>query len=278
MSFTDCDIHIHTNLSLCARSEATPEANIQTAKSANLKLIGFANHYWDERVPGPNGFYEPQDTAHVLKLKENWETLEELAGSELKLLFGCETEFAHGDLGITEERATLFDYVLVPHSHTHMRGFVLPEGEESPEKHAAYLVRSFLALASHPMAKRWITGIVHPFYPCGTYGDEVTKIFQNISDAAFSEAAAAAKENDIAIELNASSFTQVPPAALQEYHRFFAACQKAGCKFFAGSDLHQPVFSPNSSSFFWLERVADAWGIENRLTPEELWAGRVKAR
>ena len=44
-----------------------------------------------------------------------------------EVLIGCETEYAHGTLGISEKKAETLDYVLVPHSHTHMNGFVLPD-------------------------------------------------------------------------------------------------------------------------------------------------------
>ena len=64
------DIHIHTNLSLCAQEDATLERYIEKAKEANLKVIGISNHLWDGAVPGASNWYAPQNVEHVLQLKK----------------------------------------------------------------------------------------------------------------------------------------------------------------------------------------------------------------
>lgn len=44
------DFHIHTALSSCAQPSATLESYLAHAKRLGLKKIGFADHYWDEKV------------------------------------------------------------------------------------------------------------------------------------------------------------------------------------------------------------------------------------
>ena len=112
MDFTKSDLHVHTKLSLCASNDAFAEDYLKAAADNGQEVIGFSDHYWDERVHHPNliGFYQAQNTEHVLQLKKELETIDHHG---LKVLFGCETEFAGHTLGISEEAAKLFDYVFV---------------------------------------------------------------------------------------------------------------------------------------------------------------------
>lgn len=52
MKFSSRDLHIHTSLSSCAARTADASGYIAAAARGGLELIGFANHYWDEAVPG----------------------------------------------------------------------------------------------------------------------------------------------------------------------------------------------------------------------------------
>ncbi|HPE94472.1 MAG TPA: hypothetical protein PLT66_00200 [Bacillota bacterium] len=264
MDITSADLHIHTNLSLCAVESARAGAYIDAAARGNIKTVGFSNHYWDEDVPGASDWYKVQNTQHVMQLKEE---LGDVSQYPVRVLFGCECEFAHGDtLSISEKKAQLFDYVLVPHSHTHMLGFVLPVDCQSPEKHADFLVKSFFGVVTHPLAKQYITGIVHPFDPCGKTSEQAKEILSGISDSVFYECACAAKENNVAVELNSSSFTNLAGAAMPEYLRFYHACKKAGCVFFSGSDRHKVREYDSADPFMKLKGIADGLEITDLLT------------
>ena len=61
-----------------------------------------------------------------------------------------------------------------------MYGFVLPENMTDPKDHAKYLVESFLEVASHPLAEKYIYGIVHPFSPCGKNPDDCSEELSGI--------------------------------------------------------------------------------------------------
>lgn len=256
MDYTKCDLHVHTKLSLCASKEAEASEYLKVAAKNGVQTIGFANHYWDETVKHPNliGFYVQQYTEHVLQLKKELENIDHCG---VKVLFGCETDFAGHTLGISEENAKLFDYVLVPHSHTHMYGFVLPENMTAPKDHARYLVESFLEVANHDLATKYIYGIVHPFSPCGKSPEDAVAILSNISDEDYQLCAKSAKLNNIKIELNSSALVNKPIYLLNEYKRFFSACKKEGCEFFAGSDKHNIIHDSSSDAFFKLNDVAE---------------------
>ena len=95
------DLHIHTNLSSCAKRDATFEGYVANAAKDGLTCLGFTDHLWDSaRIPGVTGWYAPQNVEHVLQLKEKLPL--EMDG--VRLLFGCETEFAYdGKLCLAEE-------------------------------------------------------------------------------------------------------------------------------------------------------------------------------
>ena len=133
MTFTESDLHVHTSISLCAERTADPLKYIEYGAANGLKTIGFANHYWDEDIPGATPWYQLQNTEHIMQI---FGQLGDRSRFPIKVLIGCETEYAHGTLGISEKKAEMLDYVLVPHSHTHMNGFVLPDDCNTPEKHA----------------------------------------------------------------------------------------------------------------------------------------------
>lgn len=231
------DLHIHTNLSLCARSDATVANYLEAARKTQLKTLGFSNHLWDSAVEGASKWYSPQNVEHVLQLKK--ELPERMEKDGIKLLFGCETEFTYENkLCLAEEHFDLFDYILVPHSHTHMSCVMPREYAEDPKRHAKYLMDSFLAVTEHPLAERF-TAIVHPFVP-GTRYDIYNEIQALIPDSYLYEAFSAAREKKIAIEMNGSTLIYMPEEQIPtcEYVRIYSIAKECGCRFVYGSDSH----------------------------------------
>ena len=77
------DFHIHTNLSLCAKKDATAEHYINKAVELGLNKIGFSNHFWDSKIqPVLNDWYKPQNLEYNLQLKEE---LKDIDKKELPL-------------------------------------------------------------------------------------------------------------------------------------------------------------------------------------------------
>ena len=231
------DIHIHTNLSSCAMRDATLERYVARAVEDGLETIGIANHVWDNLIPGVSEWYRPQNVEHILQLKQ--ELPENGMMNGVRVLFGCETEFTHeSKLCLAEEHMELFDYILVPHSHTHMKVVVPKERIAELPDHASYLMESFLNLVNHPLAHR-ITSIAHPFVP-GTKYELYQAAQALIPDSYFREAFCAAREKGIAIELNGSCLTYMPEEEIPscEYVRIYTIAKECGCRFTYGSDSH----------------------------------------
>ncbi|MBE6691316.1 MAG: hypothetical protein E7590_08600 [Ruminococcaceae bacterium] len=125
------DVHIHNYLSTCSGDNgATVESYIKEAKELGLRLIGFANHTWDESVPLPasSSFYKRQSMAFQMQIKS--QIPEKVEG--LKVLVGAETEYCgmYDVLGMGREAALQLDFLLIPHTHVHMRNFVMPATED----------------------------------------------------------------------------------------------------------------------------------------------------
>ena len=88
-----------------------------------MRTFGLSNHIWDERVRGASYWYRNQTIAKAEEAKASLAK----ASDGLKTLFGAETEYyaATDLLGMSEEGASHFDYLLIPHSHLHMRNEVM---------------------------------------------------------------------------------------------------------------------------------------------------------
>ena len=264
------DVHIHTGLSSCAEREATFQGYVEKAKETGLKVLGFADHLWDSAVPGASNWYAPQNVEHVLKLKEQLPASRELDG--IKLLFGCETEFAYGGkLCLAEENFEHFDFVLVPHSHTHMKLVAPPETIVDEKAHAKLLMESFMLLVTHPLAKRMMS-VAHPFV-AGTRHNIYNLVQSYIPDSYLYEAFAAAKESGIAIEMNGSCLIYMPSEQIPtcEYVRIYSIAKECGCKFTYGSDSHG---INNARKLEEVERFLDICKItdDDMLTVDEILA------
>ncbi len=120
------DIHTHTLFSSCCTDPAaTVEAYVRKAAELGHRVFGISDHMWDERVPGASAWYAGQSVPYVLEAKNC--IPKDTKG--VKVLFGAETEYCgmSDTLGITAESAKQFDYILVPHTHTHMKNFTMAE-------------------------------------------------------------------------------------------------------------------------------------------------------
>lgn len=108
-------------------------------------VFGFSNHMWDEAVEGESSFYRKQGFTHILTEKEEIRSLDNCG---MKILFGAEIEYCgkSDTLALKAENAHLLDYVLIPHTHTHMDGFVIPQPDkviEFKEAFPAQLMAAF---------------------------------------------------------------------------------------------------------------------------------------
>lgn len=235
---TNYDIHIHTHLSSCGDRNAFISDYASSARALGLTLIGFSDHAWDETIPGASPWYQPQGYQRLISRRAEAKS-ECRDGLTVKL--GAEGEFANFVLGLGESGAELVDYVIVPHSHTHMKGFVLPSSCDTPEKHADYLIRSFIALCESPKRELFF-GIAHPFLPVGQSEEGTEAILSHISQRELEECALSAKQASLFLELNLSAFARVPESSIDGncYSRVIRTFASSGANMFLGSDAHSP--------------------------------------
>ena len=248
------DLHIHTHLSSCsADAGQTVAAAVDFAAANGLRTIGITNHVWDREVPGASPWYAPQDFAHISQVYA--EIPRDCKGVRVKI--GAETEFAGGVVALTRARRDALDYVLVPHSHIHMVGLVLPPECATDAQVAEYLVQSFLALVQ----KDFATSIAHPFCPIGRAPEEVRSILGCITDETFARCFQAAAAHNTAIEINGSCLEDETRWAAQE--RMFAIARDCGAVFTLGSDAHART---ELNAIFLAQKMAETLGIgEERL-------------
>lgn len=249
------DLHVHTHLSSCSDDPAaTAENYIKLARDRGLKLIGFANHFWDSNIPGASEWYKPQDFDHIMRIKE--ELPQDISG--IKVLIGCETEYCGGGkVGITKEVAEQLDFVLMPMSHLHMEDFVRDKDITAPKDVAKLMVDRFNEVLELDLA----TGIAHPFIPLGF--SNVDEILSHISDDEFRNCLGRAAELGVSIELNASSFPGNYGRETDLFHdesliRAFSLAKECGCLFHFASDAHSLKSFEN---FFAMERTINILGL-----------------
>lgn len=131
------DIHTHNVFSLCCSDPlASTAAYLEKEAELGITLFGLSNHIWDERVPGASSWYKNQP---ILKAEEARATLAK-APAGMRVLFGAETEYyATKDiLGMSPDGAAHFDYLLIPHSHLHMRNEVMSDFPEILDARAEF--------------------------------------------------------------------------------------------------------------------------------------------
>lgn len=231
------DLHVHTYLSDCAERNAFAEDYIALAEAEGQSILGFSDHGWAEGVPGASPWYKSQG---FRRIAEQRKALRE-KHSAVRILQGAEGEFANFLLGVDEEAAELVDYILIPHDHVHMTGFVVPEGFEPPAKMACFLLDSFEAVCKHPK-RGLITGLCHPLIPCCKPKEYQTEVLKEITDRQMEEVLSAARETDLLLELNTSLFSNLREEDFPafEYIRFLALAKQNGNVLFWGSDAHSP--------------------------------------
>lgn len=230
------DIHVHTNLSACSHDpNATPEKYIARAAEIGLSTIGFANHLWDSALPGASKWYTPQDYNHIMQIREQLPS----DTRRVKVLIGCESEYCgDGKVGISYETAGKLDFVLLPMSHTHMKGFVLPETISESTDIAKLMVRRF----NEMIALRLATGVAHPFLPCG-YTDRTDEIIAAITDAEFVDCFTHAAQAGTSIEIHIGFFDGSRGEKRKGFSddtflRVLTIAKKCGCCFHFASDAH----------------------------------------
>ena len=251
------DLHIHTNLSVCSSDPLQTVENITKYAADNgIYTICITNHVWDCEVPAGNDFYVRQPFSHIMKIRD--QIPEDTHG--VRVLIGAEIEYAQHRPMLRKEYCDQLDFVLIPHSHIHMRGVVLPDSCTNFAMKAQYLKDSFISLINHDVAD----AVAHPFSPLGhdAYGSRA--ILSCLTDDDYAECFTLAKQHNTAIELNGTAFWKDWdfPETMYEHERVFSIARDCGCTFTMGSDAHSMDRLPEISKAV---AMANKLGItENR--------------
>ena len=248
----DHDLHIHSGLSLCSGNpEQSPERILSYAKANKLSTICLTDHYWDDDVPGPSDWYRIQNYAHIAQ------ALPLPQAENVRFLFGCETELrADLTVGVSEKGFDKFDFVIIPTTHMHMNGFTVRGDEDAKERAELYVSRLDGVLDQNlPFHK---IGIAH--LTCGLmYDKDPDSVMNLVSDEALSRLFRKAVDRGVGIELNFDAL-DLTGERMDTVLRPYRIAKAEGCKFYFGSDAHQPEELDREKQT--AERIIDLLGLE----------------
>lgn len=237
----DHDFHIHTVYSNDTDKTATVNNYVEAAREIGIKKLGFAEHFWDEKIEGAFDFYKPLGFKHLLPSRE---MLKSFKDDSVKLYFGCEVEYNPRISGpaIAEETAEKFDFITVPHSHSHE---TMPtEYYQSPEKHLNFILEAYNNILESNISK-YITSMAHPFSVVARSPHSQKMLIDMVSDDTLKRMFDKAAQKDIAIEINTGCVlrdfeTQLTMENVNESKliRVYRIAKECGCKFIFGSDSH----------------------------------------
>ena len=252
----DHDLHIHTQLSSCSCDpEQTPARILRYAKENGFREVAVTDHFWDETVEGASDWYRPQDFANITR------SLPLPACEGVRFLFGCEAEMdKYCRLGIARETIDKFDFVIIPTTHLHMRGFTIAEEDDPLPRRAAVYVDRFEKLLSMdlPFHKIGIAHLTcHLIAKKPSYETHI-ELLDLIPDATFRDLFKKTAEVGAGVELNfpLSSYDEKQQERVLRPYRIALDC---GCKFYFGSDAHHPDVLDRAPENF--KAIADALGL-----------------
>ena len=229
------DLHCHTHLSLCSVDPEQSVGNIlKFAKTHGYTTQCITDHLWDPLVPGASSFYTPQHIEHVSQ------SLPLPKDEQVRLVFGCETEYCGGTkLGLDPRSYDKFDFIVIPPNHYHMKGLVRPHDCDSEEKIADLLVTRLEELSRIDLP--WYkVGIAH--ITCSLIfkeGDQY-KVYEVVDEKRFRAVMRVLAHLGAGIEINLSCFAPDWRAHEEAMLRLYRLAGEEGCKFYLASDAHHP--------------------------------------
>ncbi len=247
----DNDLHIHSQISLCSKDpEQTTERILQYARDNGLKTIVLTDHFWDESIPDVTKFYTIQNYSWVSQAKP-------LPQSEgINFLFGVETDIdKFMRLGVPKERFDDFDFVVVPTTHLHMKGFTISEEDaETVEGRAKVWIEKLEGLLNMDLPFHKI-GIAH--LACNLIApkrEEFLQVLDLLPTDKLTELFTKCANLGAGIELNSYDMKFADSEA-DTVLRMFRIAKSCGCKFYMGSDAHHPYGLDEAKAAF--ERAID---------------------
>ena len=258
MKFTfDHDLHIHSWISDCSQDpEQTPERILAYARENGLKTVCLTDHYWDAAVPGASDWYAFQNYEWINRAQP----LPQAEGVEFR--FGCETDMDRFmTVGISREAFDLFDFVVIPTTHLHMRGFTISEEDASSlEGRVTTWLSRLDALLDMDLPFHKI-GIAHLTCSLNVPEDRpgFLRMMDMLPEAELRRLFAKAAAVGVGIELNSYDMKFADSEA-DTVLRIYRIAKQCGCKFYCGSDAHHPKGLDEAKAAF--ERAIDLLGLQ----------------
>lgn len=258
----DHDLHIHSYLSSCSGDATqTPARILQYAQDNRLSTVCLTDHFWDETVAGASNWYAPQNTAHIRQALPLPQT------DKVRFLFGCETDMdKFFRIGISRRMLDELDFIIIPTTHLHMRGFTLEETDTSLERRAVLYVQRLQKVLSAdlPFHKVGIAHLTCSLMAPGEWEQHLT-VLDMIPDTVFADLFDKAAAKGVGIELNFSP-ARYTEEQLPRVLRPYEIAKTCGCRFYLGSDVHKSAELDGIKARF--EAIVDALD----LTEDDKWA------
>ncbi len=260
----DHDLHIHSRLSSCSSDPGqTTEAILAYARANGLRTICLTDHFWDASVPGASEWYKPQDFAHISQ------ALPLPQAPDCHFLFGCEGDMDREcTVGIAPETFAKFDFVIIPTTHLHMRGFTISEEDAAqPARRAELCVERLQALLERPYPFPKV-GLAHATCSLlaggggGQYPLQHLDILDLISNETWGRLFAQVAQVGMGVELNMPLRGLRNDDERQRMLRPYRIARECGCTFYLGSDAHHPADLAGALERF--EAMVDGLELEEK--------------
>ena len=255
----DNDLHIHSKISLCAHDdkEQNSERILSYAIANNLKTICLTDHFWDETVEGAFENYKIQNFKHISASLP----LPQVDG--VRFLFGCETELDKNcTLGLSKDNYDLFDFIVIPTTHFHMKGHTLFENDilNAQTRAEAWIKRLDAVLQMNlPFHK---IGIAH--LTCRLIAPERTEYLRTLSllpEKDLRKLFSKAEQLGVGIEINADDI-EFSKEEIDYVLRPYRIAKECKCKFYMGSDAHHPEDLDKATLYF--KKAVDLLELEEK--------------
>ena len=235
----DHDYHIHSYLSPCSRHpEQTTENILKYARDNGLTSICLTDHYYDAAV-SPKLLADSQSTEY------DWisQALPLPQAEGISFLFGCEVDMHayHHVIGVPPARYDDFDFIVVATTHMHCPGATISEEDyRSEERQAALWAERFHAVLNSDLPLKKV-GIAHPactlIHPQSREG--YLRVLDRIPTSEMERVFSKAAKAGVGIEINRCDMI-FSDAEEDTILRMFRIAKSCGCKFYLGSDAHNP--------------------------------------
>lgn len=243
--FNQCDFHVHTRYSACARYEMRLPEIVKVCEQVGISYLGITDH-----------IDLATDKGILQYVKEEISALH----TDVRVYLGCEVEIvdvgkhALGHDGASARVEYGLDFVAVAANHFHS-----PEVAQPEDMSLRGIARHFLEMFRYACTLEFVDIIVHPLVVYPRTFDPACLTF--LEDSELMEAIRLAKENHIAMEIS--------PRVLMSHQidfsmRFYRLCKHAGLRFSIGSDAHSLSNVGNGRILEPIVRSLD-------LTDEDIW-------